>query len=76
MAGVHEDPPSLRIVRGEPTDDEIAALTAVLASISTARAAGSQRGDTSWSVWAEPAARLRHVPTPGPAAWRTSALPR
>lgn len=67
------DRPLLRVVRGEPSDEELAALTAVLA------AAGSQpvtEPPAPRSVWADPAHRLRAPLRPGPGAWRASALPR
>jgi hypothetical protein len=63
--------PFLRVVRGEPTAEELAALAAVLA----ARAAGAAPPPRRRSVWAEPAARLRRPLRPGPGAWRRSGLP-
>ena len=62
----------LRIVRGTPSYEELAALTAVLAVASLHGAAdtSSQRG----SAWAATAARLRTPLHPGP--WKASALPR
>lgn len=63
----------LRIVRGTPSDEELAALTAVLAA-----AAFHGPADTpppQGSAWAAPAARLRTSLHPGPSAWRASALP-
>jgi hypothetical protein len=67
------DRPFLRIVRGEPTAQELAALVAVLAARA---AAGSAAGPRPRSVWADPAGRLRVPLAPGPSAWRRSALPR
>ncbi|MCW0213426.1 MAG: acyl-CoA carboxylase subunit epsilon [Pseudonocardia sp.] len=63
------------MVRGAPTDAELAALTVVLA------AAASSGGDapvTPRDLWSDPATRLRTPlpPTPGPGAWKASALPR
>jgi hypothetical protein len=69
---VTDPPPFLRVVRGEPTAEELAALVAVLAARAAAAAAGRPRPR---SAWADPAARLRVPPAPGPAAWRRSALP-
>jgi hypothetical protein len=66
------DPPFLRVVRGEPTAEELAALVAVLA----ARAAAAPVRPRARSAWADPAARLRVPLAPGPAAWRRSALPQ
>ena len=63
-----------RVVRGTPTDGELAALTVVLAAVATAPAAEPR--PRSRSAWNDPAARLR-VPLPvGPGAWRSSAWPR
>jgi Acyl-CoA carboxylase epsilon subunit len=64
--------PALRVVRGEPTAEELAVLTALVA------AAGSG-GDAPGRVlerrggWNDPAAQLRRVHRPGPNAWRASA---
>jgi hypothetical protein len=63
----------LRIVRGEPSDDEVAALIAVFAEAASA-AAGEQPAPRS--AWADPSRRLRTPLRPGPGAWRLSALPR
>jgi hypothetical protein len=61
----------LRVVRGNPTGEELAALIAVVAS----------RGSTSdaepapaRSLWGRPVLRSA-LPT-GPGAWRASTLPR
>jgi hypothetical protein len=69
MAGMTETP-YLRVVRGEPTPTELAALVAVLAARSVPAAAAPR----VLSAWAAPARRLG-VPRPGPGAWRRSALP-
>ncbi|MDQ3989441.1 MAG: acyl-CoA carboxylase subunit epsilon [Actinomycetota bacterium] len=73
--GNEEQPrPLLCVVRGTPSDEELAALTAVLAA-----AASHGPADTPpprGSAWAAPAARLRTSLRPGPSAWRASALPR
>jgi hypothetical protein len=63
-----------RVVRGEPTDAELAALTVVLAAVATA-----PRPETRPAVrtaWNDPATRLRRPLTVGPGAWRTSTWPR
>jgi Acyl-CoA carboxylase epsilon subunit len=62
--------PLLRVVRGEPSPEELAALVAVLAAgTAAAPAARPPR-----SAWSDPA-RLLGVHAPGPSAWRRSALP-
>lgn len=65
--------PHLRIVRGDPSPEEIAALTAVLAAASGGDAP-SEAGPTS--VWAERSRSVRAPVRPGPDGWRASALPR
>lgn len=64
----------LRIVRGDASDEEIAALTAVLSA--AAGAAEEPAPTAPRSSWADPAHRLRVPLHPGPGAWRASALPR
>lgn len=62
-----------RVVRGTPTDEELAALTVVL----TAKAAGGPApAEPPRSAWASYWARRRAPLTPGDGAWRASALPR
>lgn len=62
----------LWIVRGEPSDAELAALIAALAAVANAAAA---EPPALRSAWADPAHRLRTPLHPGPNAWRNSALP-
>jgi hypothetical protein len=70
---VTDERPLLRVVRGEPTDEELAALVAVVA----ARAAGT-RSETGGQprTWAAYWRTVGAPPPPGPGAWRASALPR
>jgi len=71
--GMVTDSPFLRVVRGQPTAEELAALVSVLA----ARAAASARPERRWrSGWADPTTQPRAPLRPGPLAWRRSALPR
>jgi acyl-CoA carboxylase epsilon subunit len=71
-----EDPtrPPLLLVEGTATDEEVAALTAVLTALATARSEDTPPSPRS--QWSSPGravhAPLRH----GPGAWRASALPR
>jgi hypothetical protein len=62
-----------RVVRGEPTDEEVAALAVVLAAAAGPRAAPVP---TTTSRWSDPAARLRAPLRPGPGAWRAHFWPR
>ncbi|MCI2420219.1 acyl-CoA carboxylase subunit epsilon [Saccharopolyspora sp. K220] len=71
--------PVLRIVRGNPDDVEIAALTAALSGLAAAQAAEPPQRQPM-SLWGDRAARLRHPAgrrplRPGPHAWRASGLP-
>lgn len=66
--------PVLRVVRGDPTPEETAALTTVLAA---AGGGGEQAPDPGpVSAWVERESLVRRPLTPGPGAWRASALPR
>ena len=62
-----DEQPLLRVVRGEPTAEELAALVAVVTARSTARPEATRR-----SVWTDRALLVRRFPAPGPGAWRTS----
>ena len=63
--------PLLRVVRGDPTPEELAALIAVV----SARAGVSEATpEPARSLWSRPV--LRQPLTPGPGAWRASSLPR
>jgi hypothetical protein len=61
----------LRVVRGEPSDEELAALTVALALVNTAAHEPPARA----SAWLGPAYQLRSPLHPGTGAWRASALP-
>ncbi|GAA5112348.1 acyl-CoA carboxylase subunit epsilon [Pseudonocardia adelaidensis] len=64
---------AFRVVRGDPSDAELAALTVVLAAVAAPRPAPAPRVPDRWS---DPAARFRTPLHPGPGAWRASAWPR
>jgi hypothetical protein len=61
----------LRVVRGEPDDAELAALTAVVAAL--ASAGGETREPPARSRWSDRGALLRTPLRHGPGAWRASA---
>lgn len=67
--------PWLRVVRGNPDEVELAALTAVVAALASSPAAGSA-DQPARSRWSDPAIRLRAPLQPGPGAWRAARLPR
>ncbi|HVV13165.1 acyl-CoA carboxylase subunit epsilon [Amycolatopsis sp.] len=69
-----EKRPFLRIVKGNPDDAELAALTAVLAAAASAPAAAT--APLRRSEWANRARTLRQPLQHGPGAWRASGLPR
>ncbi|MEU4251861.1 acyl-CoA carboxylase subunit epsilon [Amycolatopsis sp. NPDC026612] len=69
-----EQRPLLRVVRGNPSDAELAALTAVVAAASAAKAPEKPKPRTSW--WGDHAASLRKPLHPGEGAWRASGLPQ
>ena len=69
-----EPEPLLRVVRGQPTDEETAALAVVLAAKLAARPADGRHGRAA-AGWADRARALRTPLAPGPGAWRTSARP-
>ena len=66
--------PVIRIVRGNPSAEEVAALVAVLAAVGSASGPDEPAPARGW---ASPAARLRS-PAYGTrtGGWRASALPR
>ncbi|HEX4723479.1 MAG TPA: acyl-CoA carboxylase subunit epsilon [Pseudonocardiaceae bacterium] len=67
------DEPLLRVVRGEPDDAELAALTAVVLSL--ASAATPTPEPAARSRWADRAALVRRPLPFGPGAWRAAGLP-
>lgn len=58
--------PRLRIVRGSPAPEEIAALAVALTTVS----APAEPPAPSRSRWSDPASRLRKPLAHGPGAWR------
>ena len=67
-------PPVLRVVSGDATAEEIAALVAVLASRPRA-GAGEATATPARSAWSDRYRLIRAPLLPGPGAWRRSALP-
>ncbi len=62
--------PLLRVVRGNPSPEELAALIAVVST----RGGAPDEPPSARSLWAAPV--LRRPLSPGPGAWRASSLPR
>lgn len=68
-----EETPQLRVIRGNPSPEEMAAVVTVL----TAVAAGNgEPPPPKRSRWADPARRLRAPLAPGAGGWSRSGLPR
>ncbi len=65
--------PLLRVVRGEPTAEELAALVAVLTARSASAGSTARARRTAWNA---PSRLVRPAVTPEPGGWRASALPR
>jgi hypothetical protein len=68
--------PALRVVRGDATPEEIAALVAVLLSRPGDDEVRARPVRPARSAWADRSGQLRRPLRPGPGAWRRSALPR
>lgn len=65
--------PALRVVKGDPTPEELAALVAVLAARSAAAAdAASRARKPVRSEWGSPARAVRGTHRPGADQWRRS----
>ena len=64
--------PLLRVVRGDASPEQIAALVAVLLS---RPADGEAAPEPARSAWSDRTGQLRRPVWPGPGAWRRSALP-
>jgi hypothetical protein len=64
---------AFRVVRGEPSDAELAALAVVLAAVAVPPPAPA--APTAPDRWSDPTARLRRPLHPSPNAWRTSTWP-
>jgi Acyl-CoA carboxylase epsilon subunit len=61
--------PLLSVVRGEPTAEELAALTVVVAALSRRR---ERRRPVPVGAWADPGRAHRRALRTGPGAWRAA----
>lgn len=71
--------PLLRVVKGDPTAEELAAVvSAVSSALATAGSASgiTSKNDVNAHGWSAYWRRLRQPARPGPGAWRASGLPR
>ena len=73
---VSDERPVLRVVKGDATPEEVAALVAVVQGLAAAAAQPAAGPAVPGSTWAAPARRLRTPHHAGPGAWRASGLPR
>jgi Acyl-CoA carboxylase epsilon subunit len=73
VSGHADRPPVLRVIRGDATPEEIAAVVAVL--LARSAAASAPPAAPAPSAWADRSRQLRRPLFPGPDAWRRSALP-
>jgi len=69
---------NFRVERGNPSDEEMAALVAVLVRLSATPAPSEPPTRSRWAMSARPgyADRGGRPARPGPHGWRASALPR
>ncbi len=67
--------PLLRVVAGQPTAEEAAALTVVLAAKLTAVPAQARGARATVGGWADRSRAMRAPLTSGPGAWRNAARP-
>ena len=65
--------PHLRIVKGNPSDEELAALVAV---VTTLGSAGEEEKPRQRSAWSDRRVMVREPLAHGHGAWRASGLPR
>ncbi|MDQ2797726.1 MAG: acyl-CoA carboxylase subunit epsilon [Actinomycetota bacterium] len=61
--------PRLRVVKGEPTAEELAVLTALVTAASGDDESGGLRARRG--SWSDPSMLLRRQLLPGPNAWRS-----
>jgi hypothetical protein len=64
-----QERPLLRVIKGEPSDEELAALTVVVAALSQRR---SRRRPTPVGAWASFAGTHRRPLRPGHGGWQAA----
>jgi hypothetical protein len=67
--------PHLRIVKGNPSDEEVAALVAVVSALGSGSGSGDGAPERPRSAWSDRRAQVREALPHGPGAWRASGLP-
>ncbi len=68
-----ESTPLLRIVKGDPTPEEVAALVSVVSAMAAGAAQTSANQKRPRPEWSAPHRRLRGTHRHGAGAWRASA---
>ena len=69
------DRPVLRVVRGDASPEEVAALVAILMASRPAGGEARSRVRSASDSWSDRSRLLRRPLFPGPGAWRRSVLP-
>jgi hypothetical protein len=68
-----ESPPLLRIVKGDPTPEEVAALVAVVSAMAAGAAEAASKQAKPRPEWSANHRKLRGTHRHGPGAWRAHA---
>ncbi|MDO9485884.1 MAG: acyl-CoA carboxylase subunit epsilon [Actinomycetota bacterium] len=63
--------PVLRVISGNPTEEELAAILAIVASATPAAEPPARV-----SLWNDLSRGIHSTPRPGPTAWRASMMPQ
>lgn len=73
MSSEHTDPkrPILRVISGNPTEEELAAILAIVAG-----ATPEPEPPTRVSLWNDLSRGIHSTPRPSPTAWRASTMPQ
>jgi len=66
--------PFLKVIRGDATPEEIAALVVTLSAIAAARGSGPDKRPKAVRNWANPARLVRAAVHPSPGGWRRGAF--
>ncbi|MFF5182605.1 acyl-CoA carboxylase epsilon subunit [Streptomyces sp. NPDC000345] len=67
---------NIKVVRGNPTPEELAAALAVVRARAAAAAAAPSGAETPRDAWSDPARIAgRHLPQPGQASWSRTYWP-
>jgi hypothetical protein len=72
MTTTDDSPPLFSVIKGDPTEEELAALVAVLAL----RSRGDREPPPAQSGWSAYWRSVRAPVQPGPEAWRMSGRPQ